>query len=156
MTRKWILTILLSLLLLGGAVVVILSPRVVPFSQTSDIYKQYASSVNIQATFIKDMTINDSVAVDVTLLEARDSAGWERLKNEFGVAQFLLADNEDRYARRVIAWRAPNGRPTERIKLKHPDDWSVSVAPAMRTVCIFHTETDDENKAVTLYKFQNI
>lgn len=156
MIRRWILTILVSLILIGGAVFVIVMPRVVPFSKTSDIYKQYASTDNIQATFIKDMTINDSVAVDVTLLEAKDSAGWERLKEEFGVAEFFEGTPEDQYARRVIAWRAPNGKPTERIEEKHDDDWSVSVAPAQRSVCVFHTKTDEESKAVTLYKFQNI
>ena len=156
MTRKWILTILVSLLLVGGAVIVIVMPRVVPFSKTSDIYKHYASTDNIQATYIKDMAIIDSVAVDVTLLEAKDSAGWERLKEDFGVTEFFVENNEDRYSHRVIAWRAPNGKPTEHIKEKHDNDWSVSVAPAQRSVCVFHTETDEESKAVTLYKFQNI
>ena len=45
----------------------------------SELYRTYKDTPGIDATFIKDFHVNDTVSVDVTLLQATDSAGWETL-----------------------------------------------------------------------------
>lgn len=55
----------------------------------------------VDATFIKDFKVNDTVFVDVTLLEAIDSTGWDILKTDFKVPppplelQPLIDNGED-------------------------------------------------------------
>ena len=64
------------------ALAVRLWPRTVPFDQCSDLYKQYVAVEGINATYIKDYKVNDTVFVDVTLLEATDSM-WHTLMKDF-------------------------------------------------------------------------
>lgn len=79
MKRSWLITILVCLLLLGGGGAVLLLPQVVPFDQCSDVYKRYAKMDGVDATFIKDYNVNDSVVVSATLLETEDTCMWEKL-----------------------------------------------------------------------------
>lgn len=55
--------------------------------QPSELYLQYKDLPGIQASFIKDKQINDSVRVDVTLLQATDSAGWSQLMSDFKIKE---------------------------------------------------------------------
>lgn len=101
MKKSWPITILICLLLLGGGAVVIFWPRTVPFEQCSEIYQKYANVEKVKASFIKDFKVNDTVFVDVTLLEAIDSTGWDILKTDFKVPppplelQPLIDNGED-------------------------------------------------------------
>lgn len=79
MKRSWLITILVCLLILGGGGAVLLLPQVVPFDQCSDVYKRYAKMDGVDATFIKDYNVNDSVVVSATLLETEDTCMWEKL-----------------------------------------------------------------------------
>jgi hypothetical protein len=64
-----------------AATAVKLWPRV----EVSDLYRTYADMPGIDATFLHDFPLNDTVAVDVTILQASDSTGWERLLKDFGM-----------------------------------------------------------------------
>lgn len=96
MKRSWTITIIICLLLLGGGAAVLLIPRVVPFDQCSDLYKHYSNVEGIDATFIKDFKVNDTVFVDVTLLETKDSAQWDILCKDFGIPTFFMYPKEYR------------------------------------------------------------
>lgn len=85
MKRSWLITILVCLLILGGGGAVLLLPQVVPFDQCSDVYKRYAKMDGVDATFIKDYKVNDTVFVDVTLLEARSDSAWNVLLHDFNI-----------------------------------------------------------------------
>lgn len=84
---SWPFILALCLLIVVGTLAVKLWPRTVPFDQCSDIYKRYVGVEGIDVSFIKDFKVNDSVFVDVTLLEAKDSAGWAALKHDFSVPE---------------------------------------------------------------------
>ena len=56
-----------------------LLPQVVPANQCSAIYQKYAAMEGVDATFIKDYNVNDSVVVSATLLETEDTCMWEKL-----------------------------------------------------------------------------
>lgn len=85
MKRPRIITVVICLLLLLGVAAVIHTPRCVPFSQCSDLYKKYAKADGIDATFIKDFSINDTLNLDVTVLKATDSNGWKMLLSDFNI-----------------------------------------------------------------------
>ena len=79
MKKSWIITFILCLLLLGGGCVAAFLPRTVPFYKCSDEYKKYSRVDGVEASFIKDFRINDTLTVDVTMLKAVDSIVLHRL-----------------------------------------------------------------------------
>ena len=55
----------------------------------SEVYNRYKDVPGVNAAYIKDYRVNDSVTVSVTLLEASDSASWAGLKQDFNVVDSL-------------------------------------------------------------------
>lgn len=115
---SWPFILALCLLIVVGTLAVKLWPRTVPFDQCSDIYKRYVGVEGIDVSFIKDFKVNDSVFVDVTLLEAKDSAGWAALKHDFSVPE-LNAE-----------WQAyiDNGEDLFFAHILTPNDYPISIS----------------------------
>ncbi len=78
-TRYLLCFLVATVLSLGAVVAWRLWPRPLPPEECSELYRTYKDTPGIDATFIKDFHVNDTVSVDVTLLQATDSAGWETL-----------------------------------------------------------------------------
>jgi len=56
-----------------------------PEREVSDLYLRYAEDPGIEASYVKGFRINDTLAIDATLLHATDSASWERLRDELNL-----------------------------------------------------------------------
>ena len=144
MKRSWLITILVCLLILGGGAVLLL-PQVVPFDQCSDVYKRYAKMDGVDATFIKDYKVNDTVFVDVTLLEAIDSTGWDILKKDFEVPnlplelQQLVDSGKDLVFTKMISEPAASHL--------------LAISYLTKTLTVFHIENDAEKHAVKYHNF---
>ena len=71
-TKKTYLTVVTVVVLLSVAVplLVLHKPWKGTKVATSELYNRYADKEGIEASFIKDYKVNDSVFVDVTVLEA--------------------------------------------------------------------------------------
>ena len=67
---------MIILLAVGVAVQAKRHPQPVPFGKCSELYQRYADTEGIAATFVHGYRLNDSVRIDVTLLQATDSAAW--------------------------------------------------------------------------------
>lgn len=136
------------------ALAVRLWPRTIPFDQCSDVYKRYAAVDGVDATFIKDYKVNDSVFVDVTLLEATDSAGWATLKKDFEVPdpspdfQQFIDSGEDLIYVKLI----PKTTASDTIFNPYPND-VLAISHLKRTLTIFHIKNDVEKHAVKYYNF---
>ena len=140
----------------GGGAVVIFWPRTVPFEQCSEIYQKYANVEKVKASFIKDFKVNDTVFVDVTLLEAIDSAGWDILKKDFKVSppplelQPLIDNGEDLlFTRHIPKYLANTSAfPYDLLVISH----------LTHTLTVFHINSDIEKHAVFNhnYKEENI
>ena len=85
MKRTDYITLLICLLAVGVALVVVRCPRTVPWEQCSEVYKKYSQMDGINAAYIKDYRINDTLTVGVTLLEATTDSGWVTLQEDFGL-----------------------------------------------------------------------
>lgn len=94
MKRSWLITILFCLLLLGWVGTILLLPQVVPFSQCSDVYKRYAKMDGVDATFIKDYKVNDSVVVSATLLETSDTCMWKKMCEDMHIPSITKIPEE--------------------------------------------------------------
>lgn len=83
------------LLAVGLVVALWLLPRTPRADQTSAVYRRYADNENIAASFIKDFRVNDSVTVDVTVLEAKSDTAWTMLKDDYGVPPLSSKSKSD-------------------------------------------------------------
>lgn len=156
MKKQWIITVLVCLLIVGGGAGVLLWPRTVPLGQCSEVYKTYANNPGIKASFIKDFLINDSVTVDVTLLEAVDSNGWNTLVTDMNLGI------EDSSTRSDIA----NGMDLITVKQVEKGVYSKPIATSSgnvdivatshlrKEVSIFHSKDRKEKHAIWFYNLE--
>ena len=99
--RRWLLFALLCLVGVAASVAIVYWQHTVPLSECSEVYRQYYKTPGIRAAYIQDMTVDDTIHFDMTLLEARDSATYVWLLRDLGrdeeqiVAQmgYTLEDN---------------------------------------------------------------
>lgn len=166
------------------ALAVRLWPRTVPFDQCSDVYKRYAAVDGVDATFIKDYKVNDTVLVDVTLLEATDSMGWATLKKDFDIPNPSpdFQQRIDRGKNLIYTKKIPKVTVADTIQNSYPNSYSPSredeslhssqgtenvaygndwlaISHLNNIIIVFHTRNDDEAHAViyhNLYKSINL
>lgn len=130
----------------GGGGIVLLWPRTVPLEQCSEIYQKYVNEENVRVSFIKGFRVNDSVFVDVTLLEATDSAGWSILKKDFEVPalplelQQLIDNGEDLIFTKSIP-------KSEIDALGVPNDL-LAISHLTYTLTVFHIGNATEKHAI--------
>lgn len=90
-TRYWLFVVAVGLVAALVTLVVICAPRTVPLEQCSELYRRFYDTPGIHASFIKNKRINDTIAVDMTLLKAEDSASYVWLLRELGCSDFVIA-----------------------------------------------------------------
>lgn len=154
MKRSWLITIIYSLLLLGLGAVVIFMPQVVPMDKCSDLYKRYANIDGIEATFIKDYRVNDSVTVDVTLLEATTDSAWGEVLQYFGVPDISLEDIDPGFEMFLRLVNRKDYTQSQDSVLLNNDVMSISYT--QKTIGIFKTETLSQYLAVTHSKYDEM
>lgn len=176
---SWPVTLTVCLLIVLGTLTVKLWPRTVPFDQCSEIYKKYANVEKVKASFIKDFKVNDTVFVDVTLLEATDSMGWATLKKDFEIPnpspdfQQRIDSGKDL----IYTKKIPKVTIADSLKKSHPNvssqsreddnlhssrgaenvtygnDW-LAISHLNHIIIVFHTKNEDEVHAVIFRNFE--
>lgn len=84
---SWPFKLILCLMILLGTVVMKYHPRSVPFDQCSEEYRKYVNMDGIEASYVKDFKINDTLVSDVTVLKALDSSSFEMLVSDFNLPE---------------------------------------------------------------------
>ena len=90
MRRRWTITLLLTPLLLAVVALAVYRCHSVPLSQCSEVYQRYHDTPGIQASFIKDKQINDTITADMTILVAEDSTSYVWLLKDLGYSDDLI------------------------------------------------------------------
>ena len=144
----WIVVVLIGLLLSAITSAVIYWRHTVPLAETSEVYRQYRHQPGVRAAFIRQMPINDTLRLDMTLLEAEDSAAFADLLRAMGEREEFIREmatlreihinQENGYNIRYTGdWKSPSGIEQE-----------VSYFPVRRCVAVFHTISEKEMDAV--------
>lgn len=153
MIKNWAITILVCIFIIGGGIFVIHHPRSVPFDQCSEVYKRYANTEGIEAMFVKDFQINDTVLIDVTMLKALDTNAWKMLKSDFHVMEQPLRlrkkieSGEDIPSTRYIF-------KYDSIEAGAPNNPIIAVRACSnrnKTITIFHLKKESESIAILKY-----
>ena len=69
-------------------------PRVLTPDQCSEVYRRYKDRDDLSVAFVKDYRIGDSITVDVTTIEAKDSTSWESLLRGMNVTEESINENK--------------------------------------------------------------
>lgn len=149
MKRRLLLFLILALLCAAAVGVWKYRPRLFHGSETSLLYERYRQCPGVEADFIRNMRIDDTTAVDVTVLHAADSAAWAALMAEFAISPATEFENlnagKGREVIRLVHYRG------------HADTASippvVAVSMGRHTVSVFHVDSDAEKHAIIYYNF---
>ena len=76
MKRRHCISLLIILAGIALSVWLLLHPRPLPYDLCGDIFLRYKDTPGIKAAFLKDYPLNDTTTIDVTMLQAQDSATW--------------------------------------------------------------------------------
>ena len=152
---SWPVTLTVCLLIVLGTLTVKLWPRTVPFDQCSEIYQKYASMENVKASFIKDYKVNDTLTLDVTLLEATSDSGWARLVEEFNLSgQFNAELPSDTNA--VSFWFAPRNHYNLPMDSTLLNNDIVVASQYRKTMAVFHITSEDQINAIVFRQIVNV
>ena len=129
-------------------------PKDSPPEECSPIYHKYLNDPDINATFLKDFRINDTLALNAIILQPSNPDGWHRLAYDFN---FL--DKKDFYlsgkrglSNFLIPKNLPDSTPYSGVPIpsdslsSFPD--FVSIALHKQQICIFHTNNMNEVTAI--------
>ncbi len=160
----WLLFPLLCLLTVGVSAAITYRRHTVPLAETSEVYRQYRHLPGVRAAFIRQMPINDTLRLDMTLLEAEDSAAFADLLRAMGKSEEYIRDMA---TLRTMYEKTDNGynvRHSGRCLRGHPADPPdsdpknnevVSFFSVRMCIAVFHTHTQQEIQTVLGKSFHN-
>lgn len=147
MKRRILLFCLATLLCVAAVVVWKYRATIFRNGDVSELYLRYADTEGIDATFIRGFQVNDTLALDVTLLEATDSMGWETLISDFQVTrEFLTGENDH-----IITRKAKKGHTDRQMDTVPENNDLIIIADGMQTISIFHN-TDKNQTYQIIHK----
>ena len=155
MKRYWILTLIGLVLCLGVAWAMKSMPRLLSDEECSLIYQRYADDPGIEASFVKGFRVNDTLAIDATLLHATDSAGWQRLVDDFHLSKAIDPSTYN-IPKSVTLGRVSRKDPTKKVST--PDEpFSIRVVfPHEKEIHVYDTENQKQSRALHRHLMMNM
>ena len=153
LSGSWIVTIVVCMLIVGSAAVI----AYLLHSSGSEEYRHYAKMEGIKAYYFNDFQINDTLSIDVTMLEAEDTTAWQLLLSDFEIpempTQFLqkVQMGEDVVFTKYIF----NSDTTQSLPTNKKYEAVVAISLLTHTLTVFHITTDDERLAIMRYNYSS-
>ena len=144
MKRRILLFCLATLLCVAAVVVWKYRATIFRNGDVSELYLRYADTEGIDATFIKDFHVNDTVYVDVTLLQATDSAGWEMLISDFMIRRESLTGSSNHVFFRL----AKKGHSDRQIDTVAGNNDLIVTDDGIQTISIFHLNNKTNPRSI--------
>ena len=85
MIRRWTITLVIICVAVVLGTVWHRCARTVPLAECSEVYRRYADTPGINAAYVKDYRVNDTIAFNATLLEATTDSAWNELCLVFSI-----------------------------------------------------------------------
>lgn len=128
----------------------------VPRMGVSDLYRRYEGNPHLDVTYLRNFPVNDTLSVDVTLLQARDDEGWDTLRADFRIpelpehVQKRIAEGKDLTGVSLVPKSDPT-LPMDTVDITRNN--VLGVSPLKRTISIFTTDTKEQQLAVMHYNY---
>ena len=151
--KRTITTILLTLAV-ATAVGVVVWRHVLPLRRVSDLYRHYEYADGIAASYIHNYHVNDTITLDVTLLEATTDSAWQALCTDFAISD-IIGTMEDIDPRAVFSRLVSRHDYSQVILGDSPDAEILAISCDTKTFSIFHIHDTTEIHAVFWHNYQN-
>ncbi len=154
--RYWTLFAVVLATALAAITLVCRWHRVFPSGQGSDLYQTYAGNPEIQASFVKGFRVNDTMTVDVTVLEATTDSSWSLLMDDFGIPA-IPEEFKELYANNASVDFGLVSKCDTRTTDSDPDNNNVMASSRQRqTIWVFSTANQSQREAIISYKITEI
>ena len=134
--------------------------RTLPAEFCGEVYQRYAGREDLFVSFIKDFRIDDSTAVDVTTLTAKDSAGWESLLREMNVNELTIVKQRKAVEEGnaiVSEYYCAKNHPEKRVSLKECMDFDLVIYSYFeKTIYVFNAKTQEQGRRIQAHKNNEI
>lgn len=157
MKRRLLIIGLVVLLCAATATTWVYRQRLFAPRHVSETYLKYADRQDVEATFIRDFAVSDSVCADVTLLHATDTASWLSLFGDFNMNMKNIQEIPEQYKHLYLYEGLyihcfPAGHPE---LMADSDLIDVEVAVIYKntwTVMVCHTKTFEQTRSILRYQ----
>ena len=112
----------------------------------SKLYQQYAKRPGLTVANVEGMRLNDSVRVDVTLIQADSPEAWQQLAQEFDVRGYGT----------VVSWLGTVNNPVQRTKWTGKPVLRVIASHKRQTIAFYHINDETQYDALLDYQLNNI
>lgn len=131
-------------------------PRVLTPDQCSEVYRRYKDRDGLSVAFVKDYHIGDSITVDVTTIEAKDSTSWESLLRGMNVTEESINENKKLVleGKHTATTRlSAKGYPEKRVSIDTTTSVDlVFISYNEKCVYVFDVNSIDQALAIANYK----
>lgn len=154
MKKHYIIISVISLLVVASVFWFGYKPPSLPLEECSETYRLYAGQPGVNASFLKNYRINDTLIVNATLLVATDSSAWQRLEKDFGC---LKSDkyppgNPAPWVMRI----APKHHPNQRMDSIMTNNIFIFYTAPEKSVCAIDIDSEEQASALCDYYFQKM
>ena len=152
--KRWLMTLLFALAV-AAAVGVVIWRHVLPRHRVSPLFERYEHSDGIAASYIHNYPVNDTLTLDVTLLEATTDSAWNGLVKEFNFGdQFNAELPSDTNA--VSFWFAPRNHYNLPMDSTLLNNDIVVASQYRKTMAVFHITSEDQVNAIVFRQIVNV
>ncbi len=137
--RRWLLFVLLCMVGVALPVAIVYWQHTVPLSECSEVYRQYYKTPGIRAAYIQDMTVDDTIHFDMTLLLCDNTTTYYQVLRDLGRSNKYLHDVKEYMA---------DGK--EHILTGWYNDDILCDLPDKKTVAILHPVRPEDKVALTI------
>ena len=140
-----------------------LFPRQLTPEECGALYQRYKDAEGIDASFIKDFPVNDTLATDALLLEAATDSAWCELLADFGMPKSLI----DRYTfdkkslvsdgrNSITKFYMDKDNIKKRKSRKKPESRLVIASHTKRCICVFLTDEQKTKETISLTEIKKL
>ena len=128
-----------------------------PTHAVSEVYTRYAGTDGLNVVFFKDYRINDTTCTDVTLIEAKTDAAWEKLQTDFSIPiipkeyENLFYTDSNQLSFKLV----PKDNPSSPMDSIIPNNDLVVISFPKHYLCFFSIESISQLKAILKDKYDN-
>ena len=140
-----------------------LFPRQLTPEECGALYQRYKDAEGIDASFIKDFPVNDTLATDALLLEAATDSAWCELLLDFGASKDLISlykTNKELFVGEdvcsITEFSVDKNNTKKHIPLTDSDSWLVIGSHTKKTLCILLTENNNQKSTISLINIKDL
>ena len=154
--RFWLIVAILALVETVILCVALQWKYIFPSREVSDLYTRYENVDGVDVSYIKGYKVNDSIFVDVTLIEATTDSAWNFILNDFNMPVIPeeyreLVEKNSSIEFNLISKEAP-----PKIDEDIDKNDVLVLSRQKHSVCVFHTNNKLQRNAIVRNKLDEI